>query len=495
MTAVNENVHALVQAAVKAGLIENRDERYALNQVMDKMELAAAPAQETTAGEPVPVLLKNLTEYAVSHHLIEDLLDFREKWKADLMNIFMPSPSQIQKTFEAYYKEASVKATDYFYKLSKDSYYIPMDRIEKNVHFFHETEYGKLDITINLSKPEKDPKDIEAEKHAKEKISYPQCLLCMENEGYGGRIGHPARSNHRLIEMSLKGESWYLQYSPYIYYSEHSILLSGTHRDMAIGRPAFQRLLAFVEKFPHYFMGSNADLPIVGGSILSHDHYQGGRYSFALERAEKDFSFSLPGFSVEAETVKWPMSVIRLRSENIDSLVEASMYVLETWKMYKDEKRRILPFTGNIPHNTITPIARKKGDAFEIDLVLRNNRTDDNHPNGIFHPHQDVHHIKKENIGLIEVMGLAVLPKRLIEELAEIKLFIQGDVNTVAAKHLEWAEELKWRYKETNEQDIEGYLQKAVGEKFLRVLHDAGVFKRNADGQEGFRSFVQKIGQ
>ncbi|RKD76171.1 UTP-hexose-1-phosphate uridylyltransferase [Sinobaca qinghaiensis] len=495
MTTINEDAYALVQAAVKAGLIENRDERYALNQVTDKMQLSAAPVPETKADEAVPVLLKKLTEYAVSQYLIEDLLDFREKWKADLMNIFLPSPSQIQKTFEAFYEEAPVKATDYFYKLSKDSYYIPMDRIEKNVHFFHETPYGKLDITINLSKPEKDPKDIEAEKYAKVKNAYPQCLLCMENEGYGGRVGHPARSNHRLIEMSLEGEAWYLQYSPYIYYSEHSILLSGTHRDMVIGRLAFQRLLAFVEKFPHYFMGSNADLPIVGGSILSHDHYQGGRYSFALERAEKDFSFNLPGFSVEAETVKWPMSVIRLRSESIDSLVEASVHVLEKWKTYKDETRMILPFTGSVPHNTITPIARKKGTAYEIDLVLRNNRTTDTYPDGIFHPHQDVHHIKKENIGLIEVMGLAVLPKRLIEELAEIRQFIQGEVNTVAAKHLEWAEELKWRYKETNEQDIEGYLQKAVGEKFLRVLHDAGVFKRNADGQEGFQSFVQRIGR
>lgn len=494
MTAINEEVHALVKAAVKAGLIENRDERYALNQVMDKMELSAAPSQEATADKTVPALLQNLTDYAVSRQLIENLLDFREKWKADVMNIFMPSPSQIQKTFEAYYEQAPVKATDYFYQLSKDSYYIPMDRIEKNVHFFHETEYGKLDITINLSKPEKDPKDIEAEKHAKGKTSYPQCLLCMENEGYGGRIGHPARSNHRLIEMSLEGEPWYLQYSPYIYYSEHCILLSGTHRDMAIGRPAFQRLLTFVGRFPHYFMGSNADLPIVGGSILSHDHYQGGRYSFALERAEKDFSFSLPGFSVEAETVKWPMSVIRLRSENIDSLIGASMYVLEAWKTYKDETRMILPFTGDVPHNTITPIARKKGELFEMDLVLRNNRTDDNHPNGIFHPHQDVHHIKKENIGLIEVMGLAVLPKRLVEELNEIKQFIQGDINSAADKHQSWAEELKRQYKETNELNIEGYLQKAVGKKFLKVLHDAGVFKRNADGQEGFRFFVQKLG-
>jgi len=401
-------VQQLIQQALAAQLIEREDEVYARNQVLTLLQLEEYKEVELGGSIPeIPELLELIVDYAVEQNIIEDIFDIKDIFSSQMMDCFIARPSGVNKQFYEEYRQSPELATDYFYKLSKNSNYIQMKRIRQNIEYKAATEYGDLDITINLSKPEKDPKSIELEKLAK-KSSYPKCLLCIENEGYAGRIGHPARSNHRMIRVNLTGENWYLQYSPYVYYNEHCIVLSKTHTDMKISPLTFKRLLEFVDQFPHYFLGSNADIPIVGGSILSHEHYQGGNYQFAMAKAEDDWTFSMDVFSnVECSIVKWPMSVIRLRSEDTTSLVDAGAYIFEKWKGYSDETVGILARTGETPHNTVTPIARKSGDRFELDLVLRNNRTSDEHPLGIFHPHADVHHIKKENIGLIEVMGLA----------------------------------------------------------------------------------------
>jgi len=366
--------------------------------------------------------------------------------------------------------------------LSKNNNYIQMNRIQKNIHFKAETAYGNLDITINLSKPEKDPEQIKRERALKQTISYPKCLLCIENEGYAGRTGYPARANHRVIKVPLGDENWYFQYSPYVYYNEHSILLAEEHRDMKIDQQAFERLVTFTEKFPHYFIGSNADLPIVGGSILSHDHYQAGNYEFAMTNAETAFSFSIQDFdNVSASVLKWPLSVIRLQSEDKQSLLEAADHILQTWKGYSDEQAAVQAFTDDTPHNTITPIARMRGERYELDLVLRNNRTSSEYPLGIFHPHADVHHIKKENIGLIEVMGLAVLPARLKDELHEIRNNLCGKPSNIADYHQEWTNQIKEKYGTvSSEEQAEDILQQELGLKFKRVLEDAGVFKEKA---------------
>jgi len=493
---IDQLVQQLIKQALAAQLIEQEDEIYARNQVLSLLHLAdyREEAETENTSQEIPELLEQIVDYACEQGIIEDLFDEKEIFSSRIMNCFIARPSSVNQIFYEKYKQDSQEATQYFYELSKNSNYIQMKRIRQNIDYKVATEYGDLDITINLSKPEKDPKSIALER-AVQKTDYPKCLLCIENEGYAGRIGHPARSNHRMIRVNLLDENWFLQFSPYVYYNEHCIVLSEKHTDMKINPATFARLLSFVEKFPHYFLGSNADIPIVGGSILSHEHYQGGNYQFAMAKAEDDWSFTMSGFpNVECSVVKWPMSVIRLRSEEVGSLVEAGAYILTKWKNYSDETVDILAKTGETPHNTITPIARKNGDLFELDLVLRNNRTSEEHPLGIFHPHADVHHIKKENIGLIEVMGLAVLPARLKRELEEVENFMLGKIEVVADYHLNWAEQLKARYQAVvNESNVESIVRDEVGKKFLRVLEDAGVFKRDEAGTTGFRRFIQTL--
>jgi UDPglucose--hexose-1-phosphate uridylyltransferase len=493
---IQQLVQQLIDQAVAVQLIDKEDEIYARNQVLSLLHLTEYPESVRT-GETIPAipeLLDRIVAYACSQGIIEDLFDEKEIFSSNIMNCFIARPSIVNQQFYEKYQQSPEAATQYFYDLSKNSNYIQMKQIRKNIQYKVATEYGDLDITINLSKPEKDPKTIARERAAQE-AAYPKCLLCIENEGYSGRIGHPARSNHRMIRVNLSGEKWYLQYSPYMYYNEHCIVLSEKHTDMKISRKTFHRLLAFVEQFPHYFLGSNADIPIVGGSILSHDHYQGGNYSFAMAKAGSDWPFVMAGFpDVQCSVVKWPLSVIRLRSQDIAPLVEAADHILAKWKNYSDASLGILAWSDQTPHNTITPIARKNGDLFELDLVLRNNRTSPEHPLGIFHPHADVHHIKKENIGLIEVMGLAVLPPRLKDELKEVEKFILGQPAEVADYHADWAKQLKVRYQaEVTAANAETLVREETGKKFLQALMDAGVFKRDEAGIAGFKRFIQSL--
>ncbi len=491
---IQQTLAGLIHKALATGLIEKDDIDYARNQVMHLLELDAFPEEtiEPLDGT-IPNLLEELIDYAVENGVIQDLLDDKEMLSANIMNCFVARPSAINSVFNEKYAESPIAATDYFYELSQNSNYIQMNRIRKNISYQHESPYGELDITINLSKPEKDPEQIKREREMKQTLSYPKCLLCKENEGYVGRIGYPARANHRVVKIPLTGENWYLQYSPYVYYNEHSILLSEEHRNMKIDRGGFKRLLKFTEQFPHYFVGSNADLPIVGGSILSHDHYQAGRYEFAMTRAEDAFSFYLDAFpDIRASVVNWPMSVIRLKGESIDELVDAADEILQIWKHYSDEAADVLAFTGDTPHNTITPIARKRDGLFEIDLVLRNNRTTEQHPAGIFHPHADVHHIKKENIGLIEVMGLAVLPPRLKQELEQIQEFLLGETNHVDPAHQGWAEQLKAQSGPiANREQAEALVREELGKKFVRILEDAGVLKE----PQAFKRFIHAVNE
>ncbi|MDX8343112.1 UDP-glucose--hexose-1-phosphate uridylyltransferase [Rossellomorea sp. YZS02] len=488
-------VNTLIEKAITAGLIGKEDEVYARNRILALLKLETYKAEKTDSsdGSEIPDLLETMTAYAVDHAIIEDLFDEKEMFSARVMDVLVARPSDINSRFAGHYKEEPRQATDYFYKLSQDSNYIQTKRISQNISYQVDSDYGELDITINLSKPEKDPKQIALEKTMPKKDqTYPQCLLCVENEGYEGRIGHPARANHRMIRLNLAGEPWMLQYSPYVYYNEHCIVLSETHRPMEINRAGFERLLHFVHQFPHYFAGSNADLPIVGGSILSHDHYQGGHYEFAMERAEIEYTFSMNRHpEVEAGIVKWPMSVVRLNSGSMGELLSAAEEVLTSWKEYSDPEAEVLALTGDTPHNTITPIARMRDGKYEMDLVLRNNRTDEKHPMGIFHPHEDVHHIKKENIGLIEVMGLAVLPARLKGELREVESALLGESHDVADYHLPWVKELQDRYQDVTSDNVSAIVKEELGKKFSRVLEDAGVFKRDVRGQQAFKRFVE----
>ncbi|WP_453993498.1 UDP-glucose--hexose-1-phosphate uridylyltransferase [Bacillus nitroreducens] len=491
---IYDTVQQLAEQAVQAGLIEREDRIYVRNQVLSLLHLEDfQPSEHVSSEKDIPTLVEDLVEYACEQGVIERYFDAKEILASMIMNTMIPLPSAVSRHFYQLHQQDPVAATKYFYGLSKNSNYIQMKRIEKNIEYKVETTYGDLDITINLSKPEKDPKQIALEKERKTTgASYPKCLLCVENEGYAGRIGHPARSNHRIIPVSLEEETWYLQYSPYVYYNEHCILLCEEHRDMKISKKTFARLLGFVEQFPHYFVGSNADLPIVGGSILTHDHYQGGNYDFAMANAADDITFTWNRYhTIECSTVNWPMSVIRLRSEDKETLVEAGDHILQAWRNYSDPEVDILAFTGDTPHNTITPIARKRDGKYELDLVLRNNRTNDKHPLGIFHPHADVHHIKKENIGLIEVMGLAVLPARLKEELHEVEEYLIGEGDSVNPIHQAWAEELK-TYQPTKE-NVHELVKSEVGKKFMRVLEDAGVYKRDEVGQVAFKRFIDSF--
>ena len=427
---------------------------------------------------------------------IEDDTTSRDLFDTELMGRLTPRPSQVIRAFRTRYEESPEAATDWYYQFSQDTDYILRYRIAKDVKWVAPTPYGDLDITINLSKPEKDPRAIAAAKTAPQG-GYPKCQLCRENEGYAGRMNHPARQNHRIIPITIDGKDWFFQYSPYVYYNEHCIVFNGQHVPMKIDRSAFRKLLDFVKQFPHYFVGSNADLPIVGGSILSHDHFQGGRYTFAMEKAPVEKEVSFPGFEdVECGIVKWPMSVIRLRSADDDRLVDLAEKILTTWRGYTDEAAFIFAETDGEPHNTITPIARMRDGKFELDLVLRNNLTTEEYPLGVYHPHQELHHIKKENIGLIEVMGLAVLPSRLKGELADLAdALAEGrDIRSDEAleKHADWAEELQTRYTFTRENAM-GILQKEVGVVFAQVLEHAGVYKCTDEGREAFLRFIHSV--
>ncbi|OAM93214.1 UDPglucose--hexose-1-phosphate uridylyltransferase [Pelosinus fermentans] len=492
---ISQIIQQLIDCVLTLRFIEQEDEIYIRNQILYLLDIHEFTVTEQSKDDAsIPDLLERLVDYACENGVIKDLFDEKEILTSNIMNCFMPKPSTVNQYFYEKYKKDAKAATDYFYQLSRTSNYIQTKRIAKNMNYKYPTEYGDMDITINLSKPEKNPKDIMQEKSMKS-TNYPKCLLCIENEGYAGRIGYPARANHRLIRLTLEGEPWYLQYSPYVYYNEHCIVLSKEHRDMKIDRQGFLRLVSFVEQFPHYFVGSNADLPIVGGSILSHDHYQGGRYEFAMAKAADEYRFALQPFpNVKGAIVKWPMSVIRLRSEKAEELVAAADCILESWREYDDPTADIYAYTGKTPHNTITPIARKRHNVLELDLVLRNNRISDEHVLGIFHPHSDVQHIKKENIGLIEVMGLAVLPARLIPELQEVEKYILGKEHEIAEYHRTWAEQLRQKYKEqAHTENIGEIIKKEVTVKFMRVLEDAGVFKRNEQGMAAFKRFIKQV--
>lgn len=498
---INETAYMIDQAVVdfvETGIANGETE--AMDRIAQRNLLLAMIGKEDldTKLEPSQILperldlLDRLVDWAVANGKIADYQYARETLEAQIMSLITPMPSVINKHFWAVYAENPEAATDYFYELSQNNDYIKTRSIAKNIAFQHRTDYGELEITINLSKPEKDPKQIALAKNVPAS-AYPACQLCMENEGYAGRIDHPARANHRIVRMPLNGEKWGLQYSPYAYYEEHCIFLAEEHKPMKLDKHTFEKLLGIITQFPHYFVGSNADLPIVGGSILSHDHYQGGRHTFAMAEAPVEQPFEMDRFaSVQAGIVKWPMSVIRLAGKDVHELAEAASFILDAWRGYSDEDADILHVTEGTPHNTITPIARMKDGLFELDLVLRNNRTSPEFPDGIFHPHPDVQNIKKENIGLIEVMGLAILPPRLKDELSEIEQYLNGETAEIAAYHQEWVTGLVDEKGRTGA-DAAEVVQDAVSEAFLRVLEDAGVFKRTPEGQQAFGRFVEQL--
>ena len=492
---MNKYIFALADHAVKTGLIHAEDKIWAVNRLLETMGLDEA--EETAPVQAPPhEILEALTENAVQRGLCDDNQVARDLFDTKLMGVLTPMPHEVRGKFRALYAQSPEAATAWYYALSQDTNYIRRDRIARDEKWKYESDYGVLDITINLSKPEKDPRAIAAAKLAPQ-AGYPKCQLCAENEGYAGRMNHPARQNHRIIPVTINDSDWYLQYSPYVYYNEHCIVFNSQHTPMAINRATFRKLLDFVGQFPHYFVGSNADLPIVGGSILSHDHFQGGHYTFAMAEApvEKDLTFE--GFEdITAGIVKWPMSVIRLRGGKPDRLVELADKILLAWRGYTDEAAMIYAQTDGVPHNTITPIARRRGEDYELDLVLRNNLTTDEHPMGLYHPHAEKHHIKKENIGLIEVMGLAVLPSRLKAELADLEVAILEGRNIrtdeVLGKHADWVDGLKQRYTFTRE-NTRDILRKEVGAVFAAVLEDAGVYKCTPEGREAFLRFAESV--
>lgn len=496
-------IESLVEYAVNSGLISKYDRIYSRNRLLQVLGLDDFKEEELCLNHGERTLediLNNILTWAVSKELIEDTLNEKDLLDTKLMAVFIDKPSTVIEKFYTRYKKSPKEATDYFYNLSKKSNYIREYRVEKDLKWKVETEYGLLDITINMAKPEKDPKDI-AKAKTMPQGSYPKCLLCKENEGYEGRVNHPARGNHRIIPMELNGAEWFLQYSPYVYFNEHSIILKGEHSPMSINKDTFIELLDFVDKFKHYFIGSNADLPIVGGSILTHDHYQGGCYEFAQERATIEKTYMVRGYEdLTISRVKWPMSVIRVSGKIKERVVEFAEKVLTKWIGYSDEALDIRAYSDGVRHNTVTPIARFKDGNYEMDLVLRNNRITEEFPDGIFHPHKELHHIKKENIGLIEVMGLAVLPSRLTSELEYIKEYILAkiegegiELREEIEKHKEWIENELLNLKDMNSGNIDEILKREVGIKFLKVLEHSGVFKRNEAGFEGFDRFVEHI--
>ena len=486
---------ALVRYGIGCGLIEQADACYVKNRLLEILRLDEAPAEEEIHAA-LPELLAALTDDAVRRGLIGGSVTERDLFDTKLMGALTPYPHEVRAEFARRYAVSPEAATDWFYRFSQDTNYIRRDRIAKDLKWKYASPYGALDVTINLSKPEKDPRDIAAAKAAPQS-GYPRCLLCAENEGYAGRGNHPARQNHRILPLTLDGSQWYLQYSPYVYYNEHCIALNAEHRPMHIDGVTFRRLLDFVTIFPHYFIGSNADLPIVGGSILSHDHFQGGRYRFAMEEAPVEREVRFADFpAVRAGVVRWPMSVIRLRSADRAQLLALAERILARWRGYSDPEAGVFAETDGVPHNTITPIARRRGTDYELDLVLRCNITIPELPLGVFHPHPELHHIKKENIGLIEVMGLAVLPARLKKELEGVRTAILTGADLrqdeTLGKHADWVDELRQRYDFTPE-NTEDILRQEVGAVFTRVLEDAGVFKRNDAGQRAFGRFLASI--
>lgn len=486
-------VEKFVTKVIAESTFEELDRIYLTNRVL---ALVGDGVLEVETDQDGLIDLKDqLVEEAVRLGTIEDSLAAREILGADLMDLVTPCPSQVNRDFWATYAQSPEQAIANFYQLSQKNDYIKLKAIAKNIAYRVPSDYGELEITINLSKPEKDPKEIAAAKLVKSS-NYPQCQLCMENEGYHGRVNHPARSNHRIIRFGISGQEWGFQYSPYAYFNEHCIFLDSQHRPMAIGRQSFERLLAIVEQFPGYFAGSNADLPIVGGSILTHDHYQGGRHVFPMEVAPLQKSFTFEGFeSVKAGIVQWPMSVIRLTSDSKEDLTGLADKILLAWRQYSDPSVQVLAESNGTPHHTITPIARKRDGQFELDLVLRDNQTSPEHPDGIYHPHKDVQHIKKENIGLIEVMGLAILPPRLKEEVEQVAAYLVGEDVLVADYHQEWADELKESHPNLTDKDQAlNIVQESVGKIFARVLEDAGVYKQTEEGQAAFIRFVEQVG-
>ena len=492
---INVAVKSLVNYAIKNEMIEKWDEIWAINTVCQALNMDSFEDCEAENAE-LEDILASILDYAVENGLCEDSVVYRDLFDTKIMGLLTPKPSEVISKFHFLYCRDKKAATDYYYKLCQDSDYIRRYRIKNDLKWITKTEYGDIDITINLSKPEKDPKAIAAALKMKT-TSYPKCALCKENEGYMGRVNHPARQNHRIIPMTLGGDNFYLQYSPYVYYNEHCIVFNAEHTPMKIDRAAFVKLLDFVEKFPHYFVGSNADLPIVGGSILTHEHFQGGNYEFAMAKAPIETKVTFSGFEdVQAGIVKWPMSVIRIISTDKARLVELADKVLTTWRGYTDKDSFIYAETEGTPHNTITPIARMRNGKFELDLVLRNNITTEDCPLGYYHPHPEYHHIKKENIGLIEVMGLAVLPSRLKNEMAVLgKAMVNGEdisANETIASHKEWAEMIMQKY-DINEDNIDDILKKEIGIVFTSILGQCGVYSRDEEDKAGFLRFIESV--
>ncbi len=493
-------IKRLVEYGLDTGLLTEIDKNYATNQILGALCLDGYEEFiEEEHAYSLEEILKEILDDACSRGVIEDSIGERDLLDTKVMNCLMPRPSEISSEFWNLYKNQGKKqATDYYYKLSQDSDYIRRYRIEKDKKWVADTAFGAIDITINLSKPEKDPKAIAAAKNAVQ-TGYPKCLLCTENEGYFGRIDHPARNNHRVIPITINETPWGFQYSPYVYYNEHCIVFSGTHTPMRVERSTFVKLFDFVKLFPHYFLGSNADLPIVGGSILSHDHFQGGNYTFAMAKAPMEQTFTIKGFEeVEAGIVNWPMSVIRIRHKDSQQLVDLGEHILNLWRGYSDEEAFVFASTNGEPHNTITPIARMVGDQFELDLVLRNNITTEESPMGVYHPRKELHHIKKENIGLIEVMGLAVLPARLKTEMEILADYLVSgkDVSSheEIEKHNVWAQEIQKKHTITKE-NVSQILEEEIGNVFVEVLEDAGVYKCDESGRKYFTRFIQKINE
>ena len=472
------------------------DEIYTINQYLEVFRLDEYEDPDIEGEEIIlPEILDRLTDTAYDRYIIKsDDIVTRDLFDTKLMGILTPKPSQVIKEYRTYYEESPKKSTEFFYEFSQDTNYNRRDRVKKDMKWKVNSPYGDIDITINLSKPEKDPKAIAAAKNAKQS-SYPKCQLCMENEGYAGRMNHPARQNHRIIPLTINDRKWGFQYSPYVYYNEHCIVFNGQHVPMKINRAAFTKLFDFVKQFPHYFLGSNADLPIVGGSILTHDHFQGGHYEFAMERAEIEKEFTILGYEdVKAGIVHWPLSVIRIQSKDEKRLIDLADHILKKWRGYTDEEAYIFAETEGEPHNTITPIARKKGDMYELDLTLRNNITTEECPLGLYHPHNEYHHIKKENIGLIEVMGLAVLPSRLKAEMEHLSQCLIKGEDIVSKedlkKHAAWVEEIKGKYTDINKGNVMDILKEEIGQVFVKVLEDAGVYKYNEEGRKAFDRFI-----
>ena len=498
---INEYINELVAYGLNQGLVDPEDEVYVTNRLLELFQLTEheGTAKEVRSERELSQILNDMLEYACRQGMLEEeTITEKDLFDTKIMGILTPYPSAVRRQFWDKYNISPKAATDFYYQFSQATNYIRKDRIAKDEKWTANTEFGAMDITINLSKPEKDPKAIAAAKLAKQS-GYPKCLLCKENEGYAGRVNHPARQNHRIIPVTINGSDWFFQYSPYVYYNEHCIIFNGQHTPMKIERATFGKLLDFVEQFPHYFVGSNADLPIVGGSILSHDHFQGGHYEFAMAKAPVEKEISFKGFEdVKAGIVKWPMSVIRISAEKKERLIELADKILLAWRGYTDEAAFIFAETDGEPHNTITPIARRRGDLYELDLVLRNNITTEEHPLGVYHPHAKLHHIKKENIGLIEVMGLAVLPSRLKKELFELAdaLVARTPVSQYPEelqKHAEWAEDILARHPELNGDTVHLILQDEVGHVFAQVLADAGVYKMDEAGRAGFVRFLASV--